>query len=276
MHVAHFSQQLSALAAKREPFAIASVIRTEGSTLAKPGFKILITHEGTVAGGTLGGGCPEGPIVAVAQEAMQTGEPRVVRVHLVDTESAVEGLVRETNPDEIWVQTNCGGTLEVYIEPMLPSQRLVIVGQGGKDEIEATLVHLGKLLGFEVVVIDPLPVLPEAPHKVIESSTVDHAELGPHDYVVVLTKGERDVAILEAISHSRVKFAGLLASRHRLKQNLTELERHGVDPAFVRSLHAPIGLDIGARTPEELAVAILSEVIATKYGKLPNPPASAG
>ncbi len=276
MHVAHFSQQLSALAAKREPFAIASVIRTEGSTLAKPGFKILITHEGTVAGGTLGGGCPEGPIVAVAQEAMQTGEPRVVRVHLVDTESAVEGLVRETNPDEIWVQTNCGGTLEVYIEPMLPSQRLVIVGQGGKDEIEATLVHLGKLLGFEVVVIDPLPVLPEAPHKVIESSTVDPAELGPHDYVVVLTKGERDVAILEAISHSRVKFAGLLASRHRLKQNLTELERHGVDPAFVRSLHAPIGLDIGARTPEELAVAILSEVIATKYGKLPNPPASAG
>lgn len=276
MHVAHFSQQLSALAAKREPFAIASVIRTEGSTLAKPGFKILITHEGTVAGGTLGGGCPEGPIVAVAQEAMQTGEPRVVRVHLVDTESAVGGLVRETNPDEIWVQTNCGGTLEVYIEPMLPSQRLVIVGQGGKDEIEATLVHLGKLLGFEVVVIDPLPVLPEAPHKVIESSTVDPAELGPHDYVVVLTKGERDVAILEAISHSRVKFAGLLASRHRLKQNLTELERHGVDPAFVRSLHAPIGLDIGARTPEELAVAILSEVIATKYGKLPNPPASAG
>lgn len=276
MHVAHFSQQLSALAAKREPFAIASVIRTEGSTLAKPGFKLLITHEGTVAGGTLGGGCPEGPIVAVAQEAMQTGEPRVVRVHLVDTESAVEGLVRETNPDEIWVQTNCGGTLEVYIEPMLPSQRLVIVGQGGKDEIEATLVHLGKLLGFEVVVIDPLPVLPEAPHKVIESSTVDPAELGPHDYVIVLTKGERDVAILEAISHSRVKFAGLLASRHRLKQNLTELERHGVDPAFVRSLHAPIGLDIGARTPEELAVAILSEVIATKYGKLPNPPASPG
>ena len=86
---------------------------------------------------------------------MKTGSPRVVRVHLVDTEQAVGGLVRETNPDEIWVQTNCGGTLEVYVEPMLPSQRLVIVGQGGKDEIEAALVHHGKLLGFEVVVIDP-------------------------------------------------------------------------------------------------------------------------
>lgn len=276
MHVAHFSRQLSELAAKGEPFAVASVIRTEGSTLAKPGFKILVAHDGTVAGGTLGGGCPEGPIVAVAQETMKTGEPRVVRVHLVDTERAVEGLVRETNPDEIWVQTNCGGTLEIYVEPMLPSHRLVIIGQGGKDEIEAALVHHGKLLGFEVVVIDPVPVLPEAPHKLIESSQVDPAELGPHDYVVVLTKGERDVAILEALSHSRARFVGLLASRHRLKQNLTELERHGVDPAFLRSLHAPIGFDIGARTPEELTVAILSDVIATKYGKDTAHPAPTG
>jgi xanthine dehydrogenase accessory factor len=276
VHVAHFSRQLSELAAKGEPFAVASVIRTEGSTLAKPGFKILVAQDGTVAGGTLGGGCPEGPIVAVAQETMKTGEPRVVRVHLVDTDRAVEGLVRETNPDEIWVQTNCGGTLEIYVEPMMPSQRLVIIGQGGKDEIEAALVHHGKLLGFEVIVIDPVPVLPEVPHKLVEASHVDPAELGPHDYVVVLTKGERDVAILEALSHSRAKFVGLLASRHRLKQNLTELEKHGVDPAFLRALHAPIGLDIGAKTPEELTVAILSDVIATKYGKDLAHPAPAG
>ncbi|MCI4351882.1 MAG: XdhC family protein [Thermoplasmata archaeon] len=276
MQVAHFSKRLSELTAQREPFAVATVTRTEGSTLAKPGFKLLIAHDGTVAGGTLGGGCPEGPIVAVAQETMKTGEPRVVRIHLVDTEKSVAGLVRETNPDEIWVQTNCGGILEVYVEPMLPSQRLVLVGQGGKDEIEAALVHLGKLLAFEVVVIDPLPVLPEAPSKVIESSLVDPAELGPHDYVVVLTKGERDVAVLEAVSKGGVKFAGLLASRQRLRQNLTELERRGVDPAFLRSLHAPIGLDIGARTPQELALAILSDVISTRYGKHADHPAPTG
>ena len=276
MHVAHYSQRLSELAAQGEPFAVATVIRTEGSTLAKTGFKILVAHDGTVAGGTLGGGCPEGPIVAVAQETMKTGSPRVVRVHLVDTEQAVGGLVRETNPDEIWVQTNCGGTLEVYVEPMLPSQRLVIVGQGGKDEIEAALVHHGKLLGFEVVVIDPTPVFPEAPNRLIESPTVDPTELGAHDYVVVLTKGERDVAVLEALSHSRAKFVGLLASRHRLRQNLAELEKHGVDPAFLRSLHAPIGLDIGARTPEELTLAILSDIISIKYGKHTDHPAPAG
>ncbi len=267
MQVAHFSKRLAELAAKREPFAVATVTRTEGSTLAKPGFKILITHEGHVAGGTLGGGCPEGPIVAVAQETMQTGEPRVLRIHLVDTERAVAGTVRETDPNEIWVQTNCGGTLEVYVEPMLPSQRLVLVGQGGKDEVEAALVHLGKLLGFEVVVIDPAPALSESPHQLVEASQVDPASLGPHDYVVVLTKGERDAAVLEALSHARVKFVGLLASRHRLRQDLEELDKRGVDSAFRRALHAPIGLDIGARTPEELALAILADVIATKYGK---------
>jgi xanthine dehydrogenase accessory factor len=73
-----------------------------------------------------------------------------------------------------------------------------------------------------------------------------------------------------------VKFVGLLASRARLRQNLADLERHGVDPAFLRSLHAPIGLDIGARTPEELTVAILSDMIATKYGKHTDHPAPAG
>jgi xanthine dehydrogenase accessory factor len=275
VHVVHFSQKLSELAGRGEPFAVATVIRTEGSTLAKTGFKILIAHDGTIAGGTFGGGCPEGPIVAVAQETMQTGEPRVIRVHLVDTEQSVEGLVRETNPNEIWVQTNCGGTLEVYVEPMLPSQRLVIVGQGGKDDIEAALVHHGKLLGFEVVVIDPTPVLPEPPHKVIESPKIDPAELTPHDYVVVLTRGERDVAILEALSHTPVKFVGLLASRHRLRQNLAELEKHGVDPKFLRSLHAPIGVDIGARTPEELTLAILADIVSTKYGKHTDHPAPA-
>jgi xanthine dehydrogenase accessory factor len=276
VHVGHFSERLSALAAKRQPFAIASVIRTEGSTLAKPGFKILIADDGTVVDGTLGGGCPEGPIVEIAHETMKTGEPRVVRVHLVDTERSIEGMARETNPDEIWVQTNCGGTLEIYVEPMLPSQRLVIVGQGGKDEIEAALVHHGKLLGFEVVVIDPLPDLPEPPHRIIQSSRVDPAELGPLDFVVVLTKGERDVAVLTAISQSRVKFVGLLASRARLRQNIGELEKQGVEPAFLKSLHAPIGLDIGARTPEELTVAILSDMIATKYGKHTDHPALVG
>ncbi len=269
MQAAHFSKHLSALVARREPFAVATVTKTDGSTLAKPGFKVLITPAGEIAAGTLGGGCPEGPIVEAALEAMRTGNPRVLRVHLVDTETAVGGTVHETNPDEIWVQTNCGGTLEVYVEPMLPTHRLVIVGQGGKDDVEAALVSLAKTLGFETVVVDPNPVLPDPPHELLRESHLDpqRVALSSHDFVVVLTKGERDVAILEALAKTPVRYVGLLASRNRVKQDVEELRRRSVGAEFLAALHAPIGLDIGAKTPEELAVAILGEVIATKYGK---------
>ncbi len=277
MQAAHYAKHLAGLAARREPFAVATVTRTEGSTLAKPGFKILISGQGEIVAGTLGGGCPEGPIVESALEAIRRDEPRVLRIHLVDTEASVAGTVRATDPNEIWVQTNCGGTLEVYVEPMLPTHRLIIVGQGGRDDVEAALVRLAKMLGFETVVIDPNATLPEPPHELIADTVVDGARLAlsPHDYVVVLTKGERDVAVLEAVARAPVKFVGLLASRHRLKQDSDELLRRGVAPEFLRSLHAPIGLDIGAKTPEELAVAICADLIATKYGR-PEPPPPGG
>ncbi|HXW67910.1 MAG TPA: XdhC family protein [Thermoplasmata archaeon] len=269
MQPAQFARHVGQLVERREPFAIATVTRTEGSTLAKPGFKILIAPSGAIVAGTLGGGCPEGPVVAGALEALELGEPRVLRVHLVDTEASLAGTARGTDPNEIWVQTNCGGTLELYIEPMLPSRRLVIVGQGGRDDVEEALVHLGMRLGFEVIVIDPNPSLSEAPHELLRESTVDvhRLGLGALDSVIVLTKGERDVAVLESLSHVPLRFVGLLASRHRLRQDTEELVRRGVPPEFVRALHAPIGLDIGAKTPEELGVAILAEVIQTHYDK---------
>jgi len=276
MQSSHYAKHLSTLVGRREPFAVATVTRSEGSTLAKPGFKLLITANGEVAAGTFGGGCPEGPIVEAAMQAIAAGEPRVLRIHLVDTEKSVAGTVRETNPNEIWVQTNCGGTLEVYVEPMLPTHRIVVVGQGGRDDVETALVHFGKLLGFDVTVVDPNPVLSEAPHEVIQSSQVDvdRLHLSPHDYVVVLTKGERDVAVLEAISRSPVKFVGLLASRHRARQDREELAKRGVSKEFVDSLRSPIGLDIGAKTPEELALAIIAEVVAVKYGRSTVRPSS--
>ncbi len=275
MQSSHYSKHLAALVGRREPFAVATVTRTEGSTLAKPGFKLLITATGEVAAGTFGGGCPEGPIVEAAKLAIASGEPRVLRIHLVDTEKAVGGTVRETDPNEIWVQTNCGGTLEVYVEPMLPTRRVVLIGEGGRDDVEAALVHLGRLLGFEVVVVDPSPVLPEPPDEVVQTSHVDAEKLrlSSHDAVIVLTKGERDAAVLEAISRAPVQFVGLMASRHRARQDRDELAKRGVSPAFLDALRSPVGLDIGAKTPEELALAIMGEVVAVKYGKSAGRPA---
>lgn len=275
VHASEFARKVSELASQGEPFAVATVTRTEGSTLAKVGFKILISPACKVVGGTLGGGCPEGPIVEVARAAMTDGVAQVVRVHLVDTERAVAGTVGSPQKGEIYVETNCGGTMEVFVEPMMPTERLVIVAQGGKDDIEDALVQMGKALRFQVVVVDPVPSLEETPDVLLE---VDGTDLGPlaiggRDYVVVLTKGERDVAILEGLSRTPAKFVGLLASRHRLHANVEELRQRGVSESFLNALHAPIGLNIGAQTPSELALAILGDVIATKYGKdVPHKP----
>jgi xanthine dehydrogenase accessory factor len=119
------------------------------------------------------------------------------------------------------------------------------------------------------VVVDPLPQLQEQPDRVVKAAGMDAAalDLGSRDSVVVLTKGERDVAVLEAVSRANVRFVGLLASRTRLQKDLGELQARGVPASFVDRLHAPIGLDIGAQSPAELALAILADVVATKYGK---------
>jgi len=270
-----YAERVAELASRREAFAIATVTRTEGSTLAKPGFKILISSRGEVVRGTLGGGCPEGPICEVAVRTMEDGQPRLLRVHLVDAKEAVAGTVRTTSEDEIYVETDCGGTLEVFVEPMLTTERLVIIGQGGRDDIEDALVHQAKALGFEVVVVDPVPDLREPPDVVLKTAEIDPKTLpiGQRDSVVVLTKGERDVAVLEALSKTKARFVGLLASRRRLRKDLEELEKRGVSPEFREKLHAPIGLDIGARTPPELALAIMADVLATKYGRdVPHKP----
>ena len=275
MKTPEYTERLNELASRREAFAVATVTKTEGSTLAKPGFKILISGRGDVVRGTLGGGCPEGPICEVALRAMLDGSPRVVRVHLVDAVKAVAGTMRESSEDEIYVETDCGGTLEVFVEPMLPTERVILVGQGGRDDVEDALVHQAKALGFEVVVVDPMPDLREAPDAIVKSAVVDPKTIpiGNRDSIVVLTKGERDVDILESLSKTNARFVGLLASRRRLRKDMEELERRGVPQPFLSKLHAPIGLDIGARTPPELALAIMADVLATKYGRdVPHKP----
>jgi xanthine dehydrogenase accessory factor len=248
---------------------MATVVRTEGSTLAKRGFKILISHDGKIAGGTFGGGCPEGPIVSVAEEAMRDGESRLIRVHLVDAKEALAGMVRNPSPEEIYVETNCGGTLEVHVEPIMPSERLVLIGQGGRDDVEDALVRFGKALDFEVVVVDPNPELTESPDRLLKTSVPDPEALGlgDRDSVVVLTKGERDVAVLTNLARASARYVGMLASRHRVEKNRAELKQNGIPEDFLAGLHAPIGVDIGARAPTEIALSILAEVVAAKYGK---------
>lgn len=271
MNPARYAAALAEVVAGRQPFATATVIRIHGSALGKPGFKILVDAEGKVRAGTLGGVCPEGPIVQLSQEAMMKGQPRIVRVYLEDVQAAVSRTLASRNTDEIHVETNCGGMMEIYIEPSLPPDRLILIGQGGKDDVEDGLVRLAKLLDFEVVVIDHQPVLTEQPDRLIQDLVFDlstHA-FSRSDSVVVLTKGARDVEVLAKLSHVPLRFVGLVASSKRVRQDIDALREGGVAEDFLKSLHSPVGIDIGAVTPMEIALSIMAQVIACKYDKSP-------
>ncbi len=264
-----FTHFVDRLAEKGEPFVVATVVRIRGSSLGKPGFKAVISREGRIVFGTIGGVCPESAVATMAQEALRTGQAKVVTVHLEDARSAVDGTLRNANPDEVYVETNCGGTMEIYVEPYLPANRLILIGQGGKDDVEDGLVRMGKTLGFETVVIDHLPVLTEDHDLLI--THLDYAlhkvEVAESDSVIVLTTGERDIPTLEAVSKKRVRFVGLLASLRRAKEDVEQLKSRGVPSSFLEALHSPIGVDIGAITPEEVVVSIMADVIATKRGR---------
>src|SRR5208282_2118280 len=164
--------------------------RIHGSSLGKPGFKAVVSREGRIIFGTIGGVCPESAIAVMSQEALRTGQARVVKVHLEDARSAVDGTLRNASPDEVYVETNCGGMMEIYVEPYLPANRLVLIGQGGKDDVEDGLVRMGKALGFETVVIDHLPVLSEDPDVLITDLDYDLGKFAfaESDSVILLTK----------------------------------------------------------------------------------------
>lgn len=269
MNQLEFAKAVAEMASRQEPFAVATVVRTEGSSLGKPGFKMIVSKKGEVVYGTLGGVCPEAPIVDVALETIKNGSPRIIKVHLEDVESSIRGLVRSRSGDEIFVETNCGGKMEIYVEPYVPASRLVIVGHGGKDDVENDLIRFGKLLGFQTTVIDPAPVLSNEPDVLINEANFDlrKFELKDSDYVVILTKGARDLDVLEELSRKPVRFVGLLASRKRVAVDIEGLRGRGVSEDFIRAIHAPVGVDIGAITPSELALSIMADIVGTKYGK---------
>jgi len=258
---------MDTLASRGAPFAVATVVKTEGSSLGKPGFKVIVSGAGEVVYGSLGGVCPESAIASAAKYTMRTGSPKVVKVFLESVEDAVGAVLKSQSEDEIHVETNCGGTMEIYIEPYLPQQRLVLIGQGGKDDVEDALVKLGKMLDFDVVVIDHTPVLSQQPDKLITAVDFDIGtfDFGSTDSVVVLTRGERDVETLQKLSRYALRYVGMLSSRRRVTENLAKLRALGVGEEFIESLRAPAGADIGAITAAEIALSIMAEIVAGKY-----------
>jgi Xanthine and CO dehydrogenases maturation factor, XdhC/CoxF family len=264
-----FGEVVHSLESQRKPYAIATIVKVEGSSIAKPGFKIVVDQEGNVLYGTLGGVCPEGPVISVARQAIRDERPRLLTVHLVGPEESLRMMAeRPPSEDEVFVETFCGGKLEVFIEPRLPRRRLIIVAQGGRDDVEEALIQFGRVLGFETWSINPSPVLNVKPDVLITDLDFDigSMDLGERDHVVVLTKGGRDLEVLEKLSRKKVGYVGLVASRKRVAHDIAQLRARGVPEEFIRNLSAPAGIDIGAYTPEEVALSVMAEIVARIRG----------
>ncbi len=265
METIGFAEEIHRLISNNMKFVTATVVRTEGSSLAKPGFKVVV-HNGEIIYGTLGGACPDSVILDAAEQVLSTGIPRTIRIHLEESGKGLEAIVSRKQPDEIFVETFCGGTIDVFLEAYRPRDRLIIIGQGGRDDIEDSLVGLGKLCDFQVTVVDHAPSLTNEPDVLISDLdfNLQDLKISRGDYVVILTKGDRDIPTLRSLASTEASYTGLMASRKRAKRDFEELQKAGIGQDFLTKVHTPIGLDIGAISPQEIALSIMAEVIRVR------------
>ncbi len=269
MEDSEFFREVNRAIEENSAFVIATVIDSEGSTLAKPGFKLLIGPNEKVLAGSLGGGCPESALLPAAKDALATGSPKLLKVHLEESEKALEAMLKPSSGNEVYVETFCGGNLSIFIEPYLPKRRAVLIGQGGTDSVEEALLEMLKWSGFTTVLFTPNPGEKTGADMVLDSLETDPAgfEYRESDSVVVLTKGDRDIEVLNGLSNKKVSYVGLLASRKRSERDFQELRKKGVSEEFLKSIHTPIGIKINAITPREIAVSIISELILSSNKK---------
>jgi xanthine dehydrogenase accessory factor len=231
------------LLGRGEPFALATVVRCERPTSAKPGARALIRQDGSVAG-WVGGACAEPVVIREAQEALRDGQPRLVS--LVGEGGAAPGRTEGVVP--YTMTCHSGGTLEIYVEPFLPNPLLVLVGHGPVVE---TLAALARATDFAVTVVaSPAP-----------GEELARVPLGPHASVVVATHGNADEDALDHVLRAGVGYVSLIASRKRAASVIESLRGRKVPEDRIGRLKAPAGLDIGAVTPEEIAVSILAEIV---------------
>lgn len=237
------------LTSKNEPFAVATVVQIEGSSAAKPGAKAIINERGETIWGWVGGGCAESLVAQSACQSLQDEKPRVIEIDLTD--------------EVLGAGMPCGGKMFVYIEPVLPKPHLLIVGHGA---IAESLAHFAQRLDFRVTVDDPLAQAERFHGCQIVTDDLDFSklEITPRTYVVVATQHKSDHLALQKVLEHNARYVALIASRKRAQLVLEYLRARGVPEERLSEIRAPAGLEIGAITPEEIALSIISEIVAVR------------
>jgi len=243
-----------------EAAALVTIVSTTGSTPQRVGAKMLVFADGRIVG-TIGGGCYENDAFWKARDAITNRKPQLVHYELDDDFAQETGLV-------------CGGQMDVYIEPIEPSPELYVIGAG---HVGFHLARLATEVGFRVHVVDDREKFanrdrfPNAVEIVVEDipAWIARASLAAHAYAVIVTRGHtNDLEALRALAPRELRYLGLIGSRAKVARIYEQLAEDTLPAQMLKHVHAPIGLDIGAVTPQEIAVSILAELIAVKHGKM--------
>jgi xanthine dehydrogenase accessory factor len=233
--------------------AVATVIGSRGSTPGKESAKMLVRDDGSTVG-SIGGGCTEAEVWALAREVIDTDRPLRRSFKLTPSAAAEEGLA-------------CGGIVEIFIEPV-GSPVVVIFGAG---HIGRTLLSLSKLAGFNTIVVDDREqfanrtFFPDADKILVSDfeSCFEKITVTPTSYLVIVTRGHKyDQLVLSRAVLTTASFVGLIGSRAKIARIFRRLRQDGVSQERLSQVKAPIGLDIGARSPEEIAISIVAQLVS--------------
>ena len=247
-----------------EEVALVTIVSSTGSTPQRVGAKMLVYADGRTVG-TIGGGCYENEAFWKAREAITTRKPLKLKFDLNDDFAQETGLV-------------CGGQMEVFVEPVEPSPELYVFGAGHVGYFVGKMAHE---VGFHVHVVDDREKFAnterfgEGIQVVVDHipTWLETHQLPPTAYAVVVTRGHtHDLDAMRVLAGAKsLRYVGLIGSKAKVKRIFDALMDEGTSADALKGIHAPIGLDIGAITPQEIAVSIVAELIAVKHGKISEP-----
>src|SRR5215831_18944506 len=259
-----FLSKAQELRKKNEPFAIAIVVRREAPCSGKSGDKAIINKYGEIIG-WVGGGCVKSIVIKEAEDAMQTGKARFGKV--VKSASSI----RQQGVMEYKMTCLSEGSVDIFIEPVLSTPHLVVMGKGA---IARALVRLAKATGYRVTAIatDAKPDTFEGVDELITQLSFENVKTSRYSSIVVATQGENDETALELALKQQNSYIGFVASKKKREGVFEYLSLSGVEQKKIDEIKSPAGIDINAKKPEEVAISILAEIIQIRNAS----PAAAG
>jgi xanthine dehydrogenase accessory factor len=269
-HASDILDLVSSLKQKGEAFALATVVRTVAATAAKAGAKAVIRPDGTVSEGWIGGGCARAAVLKAAKDALADGQSRLISVQPADALQERGVVPGEEREGIRFAKNTCPsqGTMDVFVEPVLPRPQIILCGS---SPVAVAIADLARRLGFAVTAC--APAAEQAAFAQVDSRIEGYALPVAKDgqrFIVVSTQGKGDEAALQAALAVDADYVAFVGSKKKAETLKAKLRDRGVEAERIARLKSPAGLDLGAITPEEIALSILAEIVAARRSGQPG------